>query len=149
MDRRDFYYNSGDEHNSGYIDPEEYRKMRYFKNYHGYENYPQGYSQKENSETEETAPEKKTMSHPVLLFQVIICLLAAIAVFAVKSIGGELYGTVKEYYDRYINTQDIITDFFSDNMPDIVQQERDEDNTENFSSGTEESAETSSGDTNE
>ena len=147
VDRRDFYY-SDDEQNNLYINPEEYRKMRYYKNYQSYENYPQDYTQNEN---EEPVHEKKPIAHPILIFQVVVCLLAAIAVFTIKSIGGDLYDTVKKYYSQFINTPDVITDFISENQLNMTQQE----NTENTSQPTEETTqetsetETASGDENE
>lgn len=146
MDRRDFYY-SDDEQNNLYINPEEYRKMRYYKNYQSYENYPQDYNQNEN---EEQAPERKPIAHPILIFQIIVCLLAAIAVFTIKSIGGDLYDTVKKYYSQFINTPDVITDFISENQLNMTQQQTTQENTESSSQPTEETTqENASGDENE
>ena len=147
MDRRDFYY-SDDEQNNLYINPEEYRKMRYYKNYQGYENYPQNYNQNEN---EEQAPERKPIAHPILIFQVVICLLAAIAVFTIKSIGGDLYDTVKKYYSQFINTPDVITDFISENQLNMTQKENSENSSQPTEETTQETSETeiASGDENE
>lgn len=152
MDRRDYYY-SGDEQN-GYLEPEEYRKMRYSKDYQNHENYRQSYNQNDYPENREPESEKEPTAHPVLIFQVILCLLAAAAVFAVKSIGGDLYSTVKEYYDRYVNTSDVITDFFSENRLDTVRQDSAQDNSESVSKETERETretadETEAGGTNE
>ena len=145
MDRRDSYY-SDDEQNNLYINPEEYRKMRYYKNYQSYENYPQDYNQNEN---EAPVHEKKPIAHPILIFQVIVCLLAAIAVFTIKSIGGDLYDTIKKYYSQFINTPDVITDFISENQLNTAQQENTENSSQPTEETTQETSETASGDENE
>lgn len=137
MDGRNYY--NGEDENQGFIDPEEYRKMRYYKNYQGYENYPQSYNQN-SGEKDEVAPVKKPIKHPVLLIQVALCLLAAIAVFVIKSIGGGIYDTVKKYYDDFINTPDVITDFISENQLSMTQQQNTEALTEN-TQATEETTE--------
>lgn len=138
MDGRNYY--NGEDEKQGFVDPEEYRKMRYYKNYQGYENYPQNYNQNSGDNEDELPSVKRPIKHPVLLLQVAICLLAAIAVFVIKSIGGELYDTVKKYYDDFINTPDVITDFISENQLSMTQQQSTEVLTENTQS-TEETTE--------
>lgn len=118
-DYRD-YRNLGDytqQENSGYIDPEEYRKSRYLKSIGAAEESQRAMADDPmyNGENGEPVYLKKSFSQPVLLLQTILCLAAAIALFAVKSIGGNLYDTVKEYYQSFLSYPDVITEFFSEN----------------------------------
>ena len=131
--------------NNGYIDPEEYRKMRYYKNN---ADYPQDTY---IDEPEDSRYIKKHINHPVLLFQIIVCLIAAIAVFVIKAIGGDIYNTVKNYYDSAINSSDIISDFFAENKIGISDKENTETTEENLTENTTDTTEetSSSGDANE
>lgn len=140
----DIDYGSEIENNS-YIDPEEYRKMMYYKSNM---NYPQDTY---IDEPEDSRCIKKHINHPVLLFQIIVCLIAAIAVFVIKAIGGDIYDTVKNYYNSAINSSDIISDFFAENKIGIDNKENTETTEENLTENTTETSEepSSSGDVNE
>lgn len=114
--------------NSNITDPEEYRRLKYYKSHPAGNPYAQNDLNGNYSLPEENTPSKavlspikKSASQPVLLFQLIICLIAALAVFVFKSIGGEIYDTIKEYYTSFVNSSDVISGFFPENQTDFLE----------------------------
>jgi DNA topoisomerase VI subunit A len=69
--------------------------------------YPETYEYEEEDDFKEEnkIPKKKKDSPRQLLitFQLIICIIVALAAFAIKSIGGEVYETVREWYYSNLN----------------------------------------------
>lgn len=114
--------------NSNITDPEEYRRLKYYRSHPAgnpyiQNNFDESYSQTEENTSSKAVlpPIKKSASQPVLLFQLIICLIAAISVFVFKSIGGEIYDTIKEYYTSLVNSSDVISDFFPENQTELLE----------------------------
>ena len=65
--------------------------------------------QKEQQKTKkERAPQSGTQL--LIKFQLVICILAAVAAFALKAFGGELYEMVGGWYNSQINASLLITD---------------------------------------
>lgn len=112
------------ENGGGFMAPEEYRRNRYrqsaFENGEVRQAPSGGNPIADKEETyggrDMNPPVKKALKQPILLFQTVVCLIAAIAVFALKGIGGSVYETVKEYYLDYFTSSDIIEDFFPENQ---------------------------------
>ena len=56
-------------------------------------------------------PKKQSANHQLLLtIQLIVCLVIALAAFALKGIGGELYETVRTVYYDALNSQAVFED---------------------------------------
>lgn len=71
------------------------------------------YGMDDNSESEnKNIPKTKNNSPKQLLItlQLIVCVLIALSAFAIKSIGGELYDTVREWYYSQLNSSVIFVD---------------------------------------
>lgn len=65
--------------------------------------------QKEQPKTKkERTPQSGTQL--LIKFQLVICILAAVAAFALKAFGGELYEMVGGWYNSQINASLVITD---------------------------------------
>ena len=69
-----------------------------------YNDYSEEYENPEPTRKRDRNAPRET----VLVFQLAVCILLAIAAFAVKSIGGELYNEVRTFYYNNINNSIII-----------------------------------------
>ena len=59
----------------------------------------------EYSEPDEALPKQKTPPRQLLItIQLVICALLALGAFILKSMGGEWYGTVREWYYTRLNS---------------------------------------------
>ncbi len=72
----------------------------------------------ENGITEEPGVDTEKHNAPpnqiVIIFQLALCILIAAALFIIKSMGGSLYDSIREYYFSNMNNS-LITEFDSDN----------------------------------
>lgn len=78
-----------------------------------------------NEEQEKPKREKSYPRETVLVFQLTVCILIAIAAYVIKSFGGEFYENVKELYYSNLNNS-IIIDMKNDNNFDFVKDAIDE-----------------------
>lgn len=62
--------------------------------------------------TEEASPAPPKQI--IVIFQLVVCIIIALILFTIRSFGGSLYETVREYYFVYMNNS-LITEFGSDN----------------------------------
>lgn len=104
----------------------------------------QHYAPENDSVSTEKTVEKKTHSEKkeknknlqketVIVCQLIICIILAITAYVIKSLGGEIYETVKEaYYDRLNNS--LVIDFNKDSNDQAVKDLTNDINTEKNSS---------------
>ena len=93
------------------------------------------YHEEEQGGTEETQDSDELLEKPardrnspreaVLVFQLALCILLAIAAYVIKSFGGEVYENVKEFYYSNLNNS-IIVDLNNDNNADFVKDVIDE-----------------------
>lgn len=124
-------------------DPEEYRRLRYYKSQNSENQYSQIMHTENGDINRDTYGEaysskvsksyiRRSVTQPVLLFQIIVCLIAALAVFVLKSIGGDIYETVKYYYVFWAGSSDVISDFFTENKTDFLENNQ-QDNKQNQS----------------
>ncbi len=62
---------------------------------------------------EQKPKEKRNVKIPLLLtVQLILSALIVLSMFVVRQSGGEVYNSVKEYYDKEINNEIILKDTF-------------------------------------
>lgn len=93
--------------------------------------YPQQQADdSEESVSDEELPKKpkrdrNSQRETVLVFQLTVCILLAIAAYVIQSIGGELYENVREFYYSNLNNS-IIININNDNNSDFVKDAIDE-----------------------
>lgn len=93
------------------------------------------YPQQQTDNSEEFVPDEELPKKPerdrnspretVLVFQLTVCILLAIAAYVIQSIGGELYENVREFYYSNLNNS-IIININNDNNSDFVKDAIDE-----------------------
>lgn len=71
-------------------------------------NQVSGVSEESKTEKPKKEKNKDAPRENVLIFQLAVCILLAIAAFVIKSIGGELYNNVREFYYTNLNNSIII-----------------------------------------
>lgn len=59
-------------------------------------------------ETPEKRKDKNAQKETVIILQLVVCILIALAAFVIKSIGGELYSNIREMYYSNLNNSLII-----------------------------------------
>ena len=79
------------------------------------EEYPEDYAEPEPPRKRDKNASRET----VLTFQLAVCILLAIAAYAVKSIGGEVYEEFRTFYNDNINNS-IITEINNNTNNDFV-----------------------------
>ncbi len=75
--------------------------------------------EKPTESNEQHEPKKKTKKKPeskplLIIIQIIVCAIAVLSAYILKTIGGDLYKTVHEWYYSNLNAELIMTDTFED-----------------------------------
>lgn len=58
--------------------------------------------------TKALSPLRNIPKEPVLIFQLVLCLIIAAAAFTVKTVGGDIYSNIKEFYFQNLDNSIII-----------------------------------------